>query len=622
MRLELITRSDIQVLRGMSVLGVLLFHLFPTLFKSGFLGVDVFFVISGFLLTPSIKRIVEAERSKQKQQLKEFYLRRFFRLTPALAVAIILFSIWMLLFGPLGEQRFAFIQGLTALLYLANFQAYRLSQGDYFNPDPNGLLHTWSLSTEEQIFIVVPFILIILYSRTRVKFELLITLLFGLLIVFYVVINFTKFLSSAPFFIGDLGFYYFSPIYRAMEFFLGSLLYLNRDRINLKLLKPKRIYFILLTFALFLPVKLTFLLPTVILLTCLILLSPDSAKSSRLVGSGFSRIGDASYSIYLYHLPAIYIASYLFPRTETADAVERILVALAITFIFGFFSYHLIERKFQFQCLSLSWRKQKYTIGCLVILPILLLLSLRLGAVNFYGLAQPPSLVGTINCEKGDDLGYCGSFDGSVKPNFLLIGDSHAAALSEVFRKEVSRRGGNPVVMYGRGCPITLTDIEEGRSEPSPCQEYMKAVIRIITEQKLVLFIAQRSSEAEWPSTNATKELINGIRKLNESTLRTIVISPNPEFSKGMSQGNLSSLLSVNGTSPRENLPLAAFDDLALLNSAFKDSDITVIDSIDLFCTNENCSFKRSGKYLFWDSNHLSRDGAMVYAKEISKLIP
>ena len=172
MRLELKTRRDIQALRGISVLGVLLFHLFPTFFKSGFLGVDVFFVISGFLLTPSIKRIVEAERSNQKQQLKEFYLRRFFRLTPALVATVILFSIWMFLFGPLGEQRFAFIQGLTALMYLANIQAFRLSQGDYFNPDPNGLLHTWSLSTEEQIFIVLPFILIFLFKSKYFYFRI------------------------------------------------------------------------------------------------------------------------------------------------------------------------------------------------------------------------------------------------------------------------------------------------------------------------------------------------------------------------------------------------------------------------------------------------------------------
>lgn len=621
MRLELKTRRDIQALRGVSVLGVLLFHLFPTFFKSGFLGVDVFFVISGFLLTPSIKRIVEAERSNQKQQLKEFYLRRFFRLTPALVATVILFSIWMFLFGPLGEQRFAFIQGLTALVYLANFQAFRLSQGDYFNPDPNGLLHTWSLSTEEQIFIVLPFILIFLYSRTRVKFETLISTLFCLLIVFYLVINFTNLLSRAPFFVGDLGFYYFSPMYRAMEFFLGSLLFLNRDRLHVKILRSNKIYLIILSFVLFVPIKLTLLLPAGMLLTCLILLSPDSARKNSRTGYCISKIGDASYSIYLYHLPAIYIANQVFPGAEIVATYIRVLVALTLTFFFGFFSYHLIEQKFRRQSLTLPWEKQKYKIGCLIILPIILLLSLRVGAVNFYGLASPPSLVGTINCEQGDDLGYCGSFNGTVKQNFLLIGDSHAAALSEVFINEVSRRGGNPVVMYGRGCPITLTDIEMDLGKPTPCQEYMKAVMRIITEHKLVLFIAQRSSEAEWPSTNTTKELINGIKKLNESTLRTVVISPNPEFTKGMSQGNLSSLLSVNGASPRKSLPMAAFNDLALLNSAFKNSEITVIDSIDLFCSNESCSFKQSGKYLFWDSNHLSRDGAMIYAKEISKLI-
>ena len=615
------TRRDIQALRGISVLGVVLFHLFPTFFNSGFLGVDVFFVISGFLLTPSIKRIVEAKKSDQKQQLKEFYLRRFFRLTPALVFAVVLFSIWMFLFGPLGEQRFAFIQGLTALLYLANVQAFRLSQGDYFNPDPNGLLHTWSLSAEEQIFVILPFILIFLHARTRVRFESLVKTLFCFLVIFYIVINFTDLLSQTPFFIGDLGFYYFSPMYRAMEFFLGSLLVLNKDNIHLKLMKSKKISWILICTLLFMPIKSNLLLPIIILITCFILLSSDDTNRARGVKSYISKIGDASYSIYLIHLPAIYISNHIFPGVDISETLTSAVVALMLTFFFGLVSYHAIEQKFRWKCLSLNWGKQKSTIGCLAILPILLLLSLRIGAVNFYGLASPPALVGTINCEKGDDLGYCGNFDESSKPNFLLIGDSHAAALSEVFRKEVSRRGGNPVIMYGRGCPISLTELEGAPINPTPCQEYMKAVIQLITEHKVVLLIAQRSAEEDWPSTRTTKELIYGITKLNTLTLRTVVISPNPEFREGMSQGNLSSLLSDNGVSTRESLPKAAFNDLALLNSAFRNTKITVIDSIGIFCRNESCSFKEEGKYLFWDSNHLSRDGAELYTEEISKII-
>ena len=527
----------------------------------------------------------------------------------------------MFLFGPLGEQRFAFIQGLTALIYLANIQAFRLSQGDYFNPDPNGLLHTWSLSAEEQIFIILPFILIFLHARTRVRFESLVKTLFCLLVLFYIVINFTDLLTQTPFFIGDLGFYYFSPMYRAMEFFLGSLLVLSKEIIHLKLRKSKKISWILICTVLFMPIKSNVLLPIIILITCSILLSTDDTNRARGVGSYFSRIGDASYSIYLIHLPAIYISSHIFPREDYVATFASAVVALVLTFLFGLLSYHVIERKLRWKSLSLPWGKQKYIIGCLVILPILLLLSLRVGAVNFYGLASPPALVGTINCEKGDDLGYCGNFDESSKPNFLLIGDSHAAALSEVFRKEVTRQGGNPVIMYGRGCPISLTVVEGAPRNPTPCQEYMKDVIQIVTEHKVVLFIAQRSAEEDWPSTRTTKQLIDGITKLDKLTLRTVVISPNPEFRDGMSQGSLSSLLSDNGVSTRESLPRAAFNDLALLNSAFRNTSITVIDSIGLFCRNESCSFKEEGKYLFWDSNHLSRDGAELYSEEISKIV-
>lgn len=142
-------RKDIQILRGLAVLAVVLFHSYERTFPLGYLGVDVFFVISGFVVTPLILRIFTRTTFRGKiSSLKYFYERRFYRLAPALTVTLVLSAIAILLLGPIVDhQKFA-RQGIATLLLLGNFGAYRYS-GDYFSPNPNPLIHTWSLSVEE-----------------------------------------------------------------------------------------------------------------------------------------------------------------------------------------------------------------------------------------------------------------------------------------------------------------------------------------------------------------------------------------------------------------------------------------------------------------------------------------
>lgn len=221
-------RKDIQALRGLAVLAVVLFHAKESYFPLGYLGVDVFFVISGFVVTPLIIRIFSEEPKGETRlrKLRNFYLSRYYRLAPALAVVLSISAVAILLLGYPAEHESFARQGIATLLLVGNLGAYIYS-GDYFSPNPNPLVHTWSLSVEEQIYIFLPLLLmLILLNRMNIKKVTL--------IVFSVITSasFITFLVPAliqPLYtkigISDsLGvFSFYSPFSRIWQFTLGGL---------------------------------------------------------------------------------------------------------------------------------------------------------------------------------------------------------------------------------------------------------------------------------------------------------------------------------------------------------------------------------------------------------------
>lgn len=174
MRASLDFRSDIQALRGIAVIAVVLYHANEKLFSLGYLGVDTFFVVSGFVITPLILQITQEQESfsTRIQLLKQFWVRRFYRLAPALAATLVCSAILIYLFGSISDHQKFSRQGIATLLLSGNFGAYRYT-GNYFNPSSNPLIHTWSLSVEEQIYLFLPIGLIfLLHNRKKNCFYL------------------------------------------------------------------------------------------------------------------------------------------------------------------------------------------------------------------------------------------------------------------------------------------------------------------------------------------------------------------------------------------------------------------------------------------------------------------
>jgi peptidoglycan/LPS O-acetylase OafA/YrhL len=157
-------RADVQGLRGIAVLLVVLYHAGLDV-PGGFTGVDVFFVISGFVITGLLLRELDASGSLD---LRRFYARRIRRLLPALAVMLTVVAAVGLLASPVGAQVTTAHTGIAASLFAANAYLYRLGTG-YFDVrttlDP--LLHTWTLGVEEQFYLVFPALLLAAWRVAR-----------------------------------------------------------------------------------------------------------------------------------------------------------------------------------------------------------------------------------------------------------------------------------------------------------------------------------------------------------------------------------------------------------------------------------------------------------------------
>jgi peptidoglycan/LPS O-acetylase OafA/YrhL len=437
-------RRDIQALRGLAVLAVVLFHANESYFPLGYLGVDVFFVISGFVVMPLILLIFTNQdyRGSRLSNLRYFYSRRFYRLAPALATTLVISAILIFLFGPIGDhQRFA-RQSIATLLLAGNIGAYKYS-GDYFSPNPNPLVHTWSLSVEAQIYIFLPFILILILGNRKSFKKITVWVL-----AFISAISFLSFLTPAilqPLYsvsgIEDGSqFSFYSPIDRIWQFTVGGLLYLLLDRYRNRTIDIKNGPHLLLLFAvifiLFGPInvsqKTASILASLSAVSIILFKSLDSLPNFLI--RKLEWIGDRSYSIYLVHMPLLYLAHS--PATLIGSIENRLIqttIAVAASILLGALSYSRIENRYR----NYGNRGASSTAGTSKVLPpcILSILSIFLFFLGFLGTSSTSMYKDRL------DNDMCKFWTPNLDQNFykrfikcqsqfgsaiVVLGDSHA----------------------------------------------------------------------------------------------------------------------------------------------------------------------------------------------------
>jgi peptidoglycan/LPS O-acetylase OafA/YrhL len=330
-------RPDIDGLRAVAVMIVVLFHAWPNWLKGGFIGVDIFFVISGFLITS----IIVQELKNEKFSIRQFYARRVRRIFPAL-ITVVLATLafgWYVLLKNEFEQLGKHVLG--AATFVSNFVLW--NEAGYFDNDhtTKPLLHLWSLGVEEQFYLVWPLMLSLFFRRhAGILLFLAITLAASFLFGLYATYN-------APVAA------YFSPVTRFWELASGGLVayLLSRDGPTVRwplLMSAAGIVLIALG-AMLIDGQTPFpgawaVLP--VAGTCaLIMATKDSWINKRLLGNPLMvRIGLVSYPFYLWHWPLLSFG-YIVLGERPPVEIKALLVLGSL--VLAFLTYHLVERPIQ-----------------------------------------------------------------------------------------------------------------------------------------------------------------------------------------------------------------------------------------------------------------------------------
>ncbi len=433
-------RSDIDGLRAAAVLAVIVYHLNPRYLPGGFTGVDIFFVISGFLITGIIRR----ELRDNKFSFWEFYARRVRRIYPALLLVIVatLAGGYALMLPPdyalLGES------AKWASLGLSNF--FFFSEAGYFGPAAGRLplLHTWSLGVEEQFYLVWPLFGWLAWRISRNVRALTV------LAVLIVVASFAYTIVIRP---GDTDLAFYSPIARAWELALGALAALVPP------LRGRRLS------------ELVAALGAILVIACLLLAGgkgglvvlglgclgaallvlpkePGTIVAWALSIPPARFVGQISYSLYLWHWPLLVFWSHFY-LVEGRMPASLYLAYAAVLLVLATLSWRFVERPFR------TWRSpSRWTVlGGGVAASAVVLLGLGLTATHGLPDRIPEKAVRyasylddhridgpRFHCWSSSNIdpalfdeANCVNIDPS-RPNVLLIGDSHANQFSRALR--------------------------------------------------------------------------------------------------------------------------------------------------------------------------------------------
>lgn len=560
-------RFDIQVLRGIAVLSVLFFHTNDGIFSNGYLGVDVFFVISGLVITPLVLNIFD--QGNLRVALKTFYIRRFMRLAPAMGCTLGVSSVVIFLLGNLNDLiRFA-SQGIASLLVAGNFGALRFA-GNYFSPNPNPLIHTWSLSVEEQIYIFLPFIMFLASfkgkSKPEGRWQKFYILLFSTSLIFYFIPLVISSLGFELAYIENHNFFYYFALSRLWEFIAGSLIYMYGQKRRVILSKNRRrvrdLSLILILLILLIPINLPTIIttPTIVFLASIFLLPRETVRSGR-VFKLLGWIGDRSYSIYLVHMPLLYLAKYA-PSLGTNMVREISIIMFFMSFVLGHLQYKFIETRYRlrsktesvYDSIPLGKTSIKF-IGTPLLLFILILVS---ASFNFKPFLTNYELKSTVDShllsqagcvDKILNVSNCTWSVNQSRGMVMLVGDSQAYAAADGVQKAANALNLDFVGTAASGCPF-LGASTTG-SKPINCSEYQESVFRYIKSARPeIVIIANRTAgyldpssgwrtfinkvgnpsiDSSEASTIYSEDLSNTVNRLNDLGSKVIIFQDVPE---------------------------------------------------------------------------------------------
>ena len=343
-------RKDIQGLRALAVLLVVAGHLFPGVVKGGFIGVDIFFVISGFVIT---QQMLKGYPNSSKGFLINFYARRIRRILPS-AILVTLVTIWVtkLLLGPVASND-ATLDAGWASIFLSNFHFHNTALDYFAAGNANSpLQHFWSLSIEEQFYLVWPALFVLLSVKPMpLKSK---QLLLGVVIALSLL---TAIYQSA---INESALF-FSTWTRVWELAAGGLLAITSKTIRIPSFVLYGLVILLLASAFVIEQSMQWprltSIPIILATVILLLRNPRIGSFALLENKIATYIGDLSYISYLWHWPVLTITCSYYSQFGT----QEVLLVIALAALLSVLTHHLFENPIRYsQVLS---RRPKITVG-------------------------------------------------------------------------------------------------------------------------------------------------------------------------------------------------------------------------------------------------------------------
>lgn len=624
-------RYDINGLRAIAILAVVLFHFNPQWLPGGFAGVDVFFVISGFLMTSIIFKGIE----NNTFNLFKFYSARANRIIPvltALFIVLILFGVFFLISSDLkdlGKQ----IQ--QSSLFSSNVLFSK--GGGYFDTGEKTkwLLHTWSLSVEWQFYIFFPiFVLLLKRFFSILSIKRIILSLFFISFIYCIYATYSNIQTA-----------YFLLTSRAWEMLLGGLAFLYpyniKNHKNRQLLQILGI--ILIAFS-YLIISEQTLWPGYMALlpvfgTYIIILS-NYQNSYFINNPVFNYIGKWSYSIYVWHWPIVVFGTYF-------SLQHWWLYGIPLSILLGFISYQIIEQK-TFPKFT-SW-KDIYRVKPLYMFLIVLGLSTVIKETDGLSFIYPTKVINILNESKNSNPYECDTWKTNIlyeckignqeNVKAIVMGDSHADAITTAITSSLNLKTEGIISIVTGGCPFIL-DVDLEPNKMNSCQQLNKDRMQWLIMNKnkynnIPLILSGRWTKmvkgenaldrirgqnipSLFSSENPDANLISVFsNKLNEtihpisSYYKIYIIQPIPEIGKNVPK-EMAKALYLNKPMPS---PLSYQDYLSrsgdiriTIEKVAQKNGVSVLDPTEYLCRSGQCIYEYNHRPLYKDSDHLSEYG-------------
>ena len=608
-------RAEIDGLRALAVIPVILFHADIELFSGGYVGVDIFFAISGYLITSIILEDIQ----KKQFSISSFYERRARRILPALyfvMFACIPFA-WLWIYP---SQMIDFSNSLIAVtLFVSNILFWK--ETGYFAAaaEEKPLLHTWSLAVEEQYYLFFPIFLLLIFrfGKNKVFWIILIITIISLTLSEWGWRN----KPSANF--------YLAPT-RIWELLIGSI---SAFIIQEKGVQKNNTFaffgLLAILLSIFLydentPFPSVYTLVPVLGVTMFILYGEEKTLVARFLSNKMLvGIGLISYSAYLWHQPL-----FAFTRLKLIDEPSKILmISLSIaSLLLAVASWKYVEKPFREKNLI----RINYLITFLIIGFIFFISFGAIGNMSegfkFRYTGDAKKLIDSAQSnplrtkchliQREDSIGStpCIYFDG--EPKVAVLGNSHGAELAYALANLLKKNKISVVHHTMSGC---FHNYNKNDEKESVCYLWHENVVEtLIKDQTIETIIISYRNEKYLKNNSYRKSLTDMIQKLSEEGKEVVLVLQAP-----LAGADIQKYINIALKMSKNNLigiTRSEWRKIYYAKNQLIDElpdKIKIIDPADFLCDNKNCYVIRDGEALYFDNDHMSIKAASIVASFI-----